>query len=92
VAARMLAAHYRDDPDETDPESFFLQSYAYLWDNVAVDMVDIDPYWLDMIGALHYVGSRLYTGDSSDGMVPVANAVLPGATSSFRVGGTSTRS
>ena len=83
-----LYSHYTFDLDPYDPSTFLLRSNAYRWGNVANDMLDIDPYWLDMIGAFRVSGGQaLY--DSSDGIVPVKSAVLLGSTRSFRTGPTS---
>ena len=84
-----LYSHYTFDLDPYDPSTFPLRNNAYLWGYVAGDMLDIDPYWLDMIGVLRGISGNQVLYDSSDGIVPVKSAVLLGKTRSFRIGNTS---
>jgi len=84
-----LYSHYTFDLDPFDPSTFVLRGNAYRWGNVANDMLDVDPYWLDMIGALRGISGNQVLYDSSDGIVPVKSAVLLGSTRSFRAGPTS---
>jgi pimeloyl-ACP methyl ester carboxylesterase len=90
-AAVILWYHYTYELDPYAPESFYLQSHAYLWEYVWDDMQNVDTYWLSMIGALAGVSpdGRIVRYDSSDGIVPVRNAVLNGKTRAYRVGNTS---
>jgi pimeloyl-ACP methyl ester carboxylesterase len=86
----VLYSHYSAFLDPSVPNYLLLRNGAYRWLNVAADMIDIDPYWLDMVGVLRGVDSQgrvLY--DESDGIVPLASAVMPGNTRSFVVGPTS---
>jgi pimeloyl-ACP methyl ester carboxylesterase len=89
VISLSLYSHYSSFLDPSDPNYFVLRNGAYLWGNVANDMYDIDPYWLDMIGVFHVAGNGVPSNDSSDGIVPVTSAVLLGSTRSFRTGPTS---
>lgn len=84
-----LYSHYTMDLDPYDPNTLPLRTNAYRWGNVANDMLDVDPYWLDMIGALRGISGNQVLYDSSDGIVPVKSAVLLGSTRSFRTGPTS---
>jgi pimeloyl-ACP methyl ester carboxylesterase len=88
--ALSLYDHY-SNIDPSHPNALYLRLGAFRWMNVALDMLDIDPWWLDMIGV--YRGYDPITNtvyyDESDGIVPEADAILPGSEKQCRAGPTS---
>jgi pimeloyl-ACP methyl ester carboxylesterase len=81
VLADALYNYYEYDMHPDDPYYYDLHDYAYLWGNVALDMQDIDLWWLDEIGALQgfdNYGDALYI--DSDGILPITTQQLPGFT------------
>lgn len=89
AVALQLYQYYQYDIAEDVPNYAYLHAGAYRWNFVFFDMLDIDAYWLDMIGVLHRDpgGALLY--EESDGIVPFANAMLPGASVDCPAGPTS---
>jgi hypothetical protein len=78
VLADALYNYYEYDMDPDDPYYYDLHDYAYLWGNVALDMQDIDLWWLDEIGALQgfdNYGDALYI--DSDGILPITTQQPP---------------
>lgn len=80
---------YHLDPWSTE-YYYQLQSGAWRWALVALDMLDIDAIWLYLNGTLvSYYRPTLYgyyiehTG--SDGIVPVESQIYPGATQTYVV-------
>jgi len=89
AVAIQLFQYYQYDLDFDVPNYGYLHAGAYRWQLVFWDMVNIDPYWLDMIGVLHRDPSGALLYDESDGIVPEVNAVLPGTSNQCEAGPTS---
>lgn len=83
VLADALYNWYEYDLDPDDPYYYELHDYAYLWGNVALDMEDIDLWWLDEIGALTGFNYGVAYYIDSDGILPITTQQLPGYTAQY---------
>lgn len=84
VLAAALYDYYENELDPQDPYYYELHDYAYLWGNVALDMVDIDLWWLGEIGALdHFDAYGVAYYIDSDGILPITTQRLPGFTGEY---------